>query len=74
MRKIGWASGENVTGFDLTKLIVGGRGIFGIPYLAHLRLFAKAPARRLFAVIKKSAADLLLVAAKLLLSGLPGTG
>lgn len=32
---------KNVTGYDTTKLIVGGRMYFGIPIAAHLRLFAK---------------------------------
>lgn len=32
---------KNVTGYDTTKLIVGGRMYFGIPITAHLRLFAK---------------------------------
>ncbi len=72
--KLGGRVVKNVTGFDLTKLVVGGRGIFGIPYLAHLRLFAKTPAQAFFVVGKKSAADLLLMATKLLLSGLPLTG
>jgi FAD/FMN-containing dehydrogenase len=71
--KLGGRVVKNVTGFDLTKLVVGGRGVFGLPYLAHLRLFAAPPAQAYFAVVKKSAADLLLMAAKLLLTGLPLT-
>lgn len=72
--KLGGRVVKNVTGFDLTKLVVGGRGIFGVPYLAHLRLFAKPPMQRVFVVAKRSPADLMLVAAKLLLSGLPLSG
>jgi FAD/FMN-containing dehydrogenase len=72
--KLGGRVVKNVTGFDLTKLVVGGRGIFGVPYLAHLRLFAKPPEQLSFAVGKRSHADLLLLAAKLLASGLPLSG
>lgn len=32
---------KNVTGYDMTKLFVGSRGSFGVPTLAHLRLFAR---------------------------------
>jgi hypothetical protein len=72
--KLGGRVVKNVTGFDLTKLVVGGRGIFGVPYLAHLRLFAKPPAQATFAVTKKTPGDLLLMATKLLQAGLPLSG
>jgi len=69
--KLGGRVVKNVTGFDLTKLVVGGRGIFGLPYLAHLRLSATPVERLTFVVSKKSPSDLLLMAVKLSASGLP---
>ncbi len=38
---------KNVTGYDLTKLFVGGQGIFGIAYQVNLRLFTKAQKEKL---------------------------
>ncbi|MBP7860600.1 FAD-binding oxidoreductase [bacterium] len=38
---------KNVTGYDLTKLLVGGQGIFGIAYKVNLRLFTKAQKEKL---------------------------
>jgi len=69
--KLGGRVVKNVTGFDLTKLVVGGRGVFGVPYMAHLRLFAKPQSEINFVVSKKSVADLLLMAVKLSTSGMP---
>ena len=64
---------KNVTGFDLTKLVVGGRGVFGLPYFAFLRLAAKPEAVLNLILDGRSAADLLFVASKLAASGLPLT-
>jgi FAD/FMN-containing dehydrogenase len=32
---------KNVTGYDLTRLIIGSYGIFGVPVAAYLRLYAR---------------------------------
>ena len=47
---------KNVTGYDLTKLMVGSYGIFGIPAIAHLRLYAR-PAHFATMVIADDAAN-----------------
>jgi FAD/FMN-containing dehydrogenase len=62
---------KNVTGYDLTKLIVGGRGVFGIASHAYLRLFARAETTLNIVVHSRSAADLIFLVAKLSASGLP---
>ncbi|HEY9775234.1 MAG TPA: FAD-binding oxidoreductase [Planktothrix sp.] len=62
---------KNVTGYDLTKLIVGGRSLFGIPTVAHLRLFAR-PERCACLVVKSARLqELVQHASVLLASGLP---
>jgi hypothetical protein len=38
---------KNVTGYDLTKLFVGGQGIFGIAYQVNLRLFTQSQKEKL---------------------------
>ncbi|MBU6451338.1 MAG: FAD-binding oxidoreductase [Cyanobacteria bacterium REEB67] len=64
---------KNVTGFDLTKLVVGGRGAFGIPHFAYLRLFARPEATLNFVLEGRGAADLLFLASKLGACGVPLT-
>jgi len=63
---------KNVTGYDMTKLIVGSRGIFGVPSLAHLRLYAKPESCRSLVVASETGMlGLLNLANKFMLSGLP---
>lgn len=64
---------KNVTGFDVTKLVIGSRGAFAFPYLAYLRLAAIPEAVSSFSAKSKSndSSELLAVAARLLSSGLP---
>ncbi|MBA4078960.1 MAG: hypothetical protein C0508_28275, partial [Cyanobacteria bacterium PR.023] len=64
---------KNVTGFDVTKLVLGSRGAFAFPYLAYLRLAAIPEAVASFSAQSKSndSTELLAVSARLLSSGLP---
>ncbi len=64
---------KNVTGFDVTKLVIGSRGAFAFPYLAYLRLAAIPEAVASFSAKSKSndSSELLAVSARLLSSGLP---
>ncbi len=64
---------KNVTGFDVTKLVLGCRGAFAFPYLAYLRLAAIPEAVASFSAQSKSndSTELLAVSARLLSSGLP---
>lgn len=64
---------KNVTGFDVTKLVLGSRGAFAFPYLAYLRLAAIPEAIASFSAQSKSndSSELLAVSARLLSSGLP---
>lgn len=64
---------KNVTGFDVTKLLIGSRGAFAFPYLAYLRLAAIPEAVASFSAKSKSndSSELLAVSARLLSSGLP---
>ncbi len=64
---------KNVTGFDVTKLVIGSRGAFAFPYLAYLRLAAIPEAVSSFSAKSKSndSSELLAVSARLLASGLP---
>ena len=64
---------KNVTGFDVTKLVIGSRGAFAFPYLAYLRLAALPEAVSSFSVKSKAndSTALLAVSARLLSSGLP---
>ncbi len=64
---------KNVTGFDVTKLVIGSRGAFAFPYLAYLRLAAIPEAVASFLAKSKSndSSELLAVSARLLASGLP---
>jgi hypothetical protein len=71
--RIGGRVVKNVSGFDLTKLIVGGRGVFGIAHFAFLRLFARPEATLNLVLEGPGAADLLFLASKLAASGLPLT-
>ncbi|CAN5543282.1 FAD-binding oxidoreductase [soil metagenome] len=64
---------KNVTGFDVTKLVIGSKGAFAFPYLAYLRLAAVPEAVASFSVRSKSndPSELLAVSARLLSTGLP---
>jgi hypothetical protein len=64
---------KNVTGFDVTKLVIGSRGAFAFPYLAYLRLAALPEATASYAVKSKSndSTELLAVSARLLSTGFP---
>lgn len=64
---------KNVTGFDVTKLVIGSRGAFAFPYLAYLRLAALPEAVSSYSVKSKSndSTELLAVSTRLLSSGLP---
>ncbi|MBC7998502.1 MAG: FAD-binding oxidoreductase [Leptolyngbya sp.] len=64
---------KNVTGYDTTKLIVGGRMYFGIPIAAHLRLFAKPEWLYIFTYECDSLLTLLDQAAVLMQSEIPLT-
>jgi glycolate oxidase FAD binding subunit len=63
---------KNVTGYDMTKLFVGARGTLCLPYLAHLRLFAR-PQSSVSLLVSADKDDLSLLqhANKLMSSGLP---
>jgi glycolate oxidase FAD binding subunit len=63
---------KNVTGYDMTKLFVGARGTLSLPYLAHLRLFARPQSSvSLLIAADKDVLSLLHHANKLMSSGLP---
>ena len=64
---------KNVTGFDVTKLVVGSKGAFAFPYLVYLRLAALPEAIVSFSVKSKlnDSSELLAVSARLLSTGLP---
>lgn len=64
---------KNVTGYDTTKLIVGGRMFFGIAVSAHLRLFAKPEWLYVFTYKSDSLLTLLDQAAVLMQAEIPLT-
>jgi len=69
--KMGGKVVKNVTGYDVTKLIVGARGTLCVPVLAHLRLFAR-PQQCACVIVSASRLDEVLHHAALVLSsGLP---
>jgi len=56
---------KNVTGYDLTKLFVGGQGIFAIPYQVNLRLFTQPQKERLHVFACDNLRQALILADKL---------
>lgn len=56
---------KNVTGYDLTKLFVGGQGTFAIPYQANLRLFTAPQKEKLQVFACDSLRSALILADKL---------
>lgn len=61
---------KNVTGYDTTKLFVGSHGTLGIPYVAHLRLFARPEKTAAVLFHGMRADDLLLLASDLIAADL----
>ena len=62
---------KNVTGYDLTKLMIGARSWFGITHTVHLRLFAKPDEFRTFVIALENAAALNKLLKDITSSGLP---
>ncbi|MDR3616686.1 MAG: FAD-binding oxidoreductase [Candidatus Obscuribacterales bacterium] len=65
---------KNVSGYDLTKLFVGSRGTLGLPFQAHLRLFARPEQSVTMTFIHKQYEVLQDCLTRLLKNGLPLTG
>jgi FAD/FMN-containing dehydrogenase len=65
---------KNVSGYDLTKLFVGSRGTLGLPFQAHLRLFAKPQQSVTMTFIHKQYGVLQDCLTRLLKTGLPLSG
>lgn len=62
---------KNVTGYDLTKLLVGARGNFGIVLQAHLRLYANPESRQTIGLAYPTHKECLNAVSRLRRSGLP---
>ncbi|MDX2105501.1 MAG: FAD-binding oxidoreductase [Candidatus Melainabacteria bacterium] len=56
---------KNVTGYDLTKLFVGGQGTFAIPYRANLRLYTAPQKEKLHVFACENMQKALILADKL---------
>lgn len=65
---------KNVSGYDLTKLFVGSRGTLGLPFQAHLRLFAKPQQSATMFFTHKEYGVLQDCLSKLVRTGLPLSG
>jgi len=61
---------KNVTGYDTTKLFVGSRGWLGIPYVAHLRLYARPESSETILLFSKDVGGLLSALHKLQSTGI----
>ena len=62
---------KNVTGYDMTKLVVGSRATLGVATKAHLRLFAKPKSSVSIVVSSNDPAELIEQANRWMSSGLP---
>jgi FAD/FMN-containing dehydrogenase len=65
---------KNVSGYDLTKLFVGSRGTLGLPFQAHLRLFARPQKSVTMSFTHKQYSVLYGCLRELLKTGLPLSG
>jgi len=65
---------KNVSGYDLTKLFVGARGTLGLPFQAHLRLFARPQQSVTISFVHREYKVLQDCLSKLLKTGLPLSG
>ncbi len=69
--RIGGKVVKNVSGYDLTRLIVGSLGVFGVPVSASLRLFACPEVSTTIALFHEKSIVLLEAAREIMKRGLP---
>lgn len=62
---------KNVTGYDLSKLLIGSRGWLAVPYMVHLRLYSLPEENHLLVVCAEKPQDLIALSVTLSASGLP---
>lgn len=71
MVRVGGKVLKNVTGYDVTKFLVGSQGVFGVPIAVNLRLFGRPEYSETLAFTAKGAQILIDFAQQVIFSAMP---